>query len=87
VLRKETKRSSFSVPPSGRGSFSAGATNEQQHQQQQQQQQHPETTGFTDTANLSSLCESVQDSIELRKIKKVQSFFRGWFVEKNNLSI
>ncbi|KAG5680535.1 hypothetical protein PVAND_010039 [Polypedilum vanderplanki] len=71
VLRKETKRSSFSATPVGRGSFSAGATNE-----------HSETMGIIETSNLANLCESVQDSIELRKIKKVQSFFRGWLCRR-----
>lgn len=71
-MRKETKRSSFSATPVGRGSFSAGASNEQ----------HPETTGFAETSNLANLCDSVQDSIELRKIKKVQSFFRGWLCRR-----
>lgn len=79
VLRKETKRSSFSATPVGRGSFSAAS------------EQHPETStagvnnvggGFIDTSNLSSLCDTVQDSIELRKIKKVQSFFRGWLCRR-----
>lgn len=31
---------------------------------------------------MSNLCDSVQDSIELRKIKKVQSFFRGWLCRR-----
>ena len=35
-----------------------------------------------DSTNLSGLCDSVQDSIELRKIKKVQSFFRGWLCRR-----
>jgi hypothetical protein len=83
VLRKETKRSSFSATPVGRGSFSAAS--------EQQQQHHPETVaggvnnvggGFIDTSNLSSLCDTDQDSIELRKIKKVQSFFRGWLCRR-----
>jgi hypothetical protein len=30
----------------------------------------------------AGLCSSVQDSIELRKIKKVQSFFRGWLCRR-----
>jgi len=74
VLRKETKRSSFSATPTpvGRGSFSAGASSEQ----------HPETTTFSETSNVANLCDSVQDSIELRKIKKVQSFFRGWLCRR-----
>lgn len=73
-MRKETSRSSFSATPVGRGSFSAAATipNEQ----------HAENNVPVDTANLSGLCESVQDSIELRKIKKVQSFFRGWLCRR-----
>lgn len=74
MLRKETKRSSFSATPVGRGSFSAGAPSEQQH--------HTETMGIIETSNLANLCESVQDSIELRKIKKVQSFFRGWLCRR-----
>ncbi|KAL7033129.1 hypothetical protein ACKWTF_007492 [Chironomus riparius] len=72
VLRKETKRSSFSATPVGRGSFSAGASSEQ----------HPETTAFSETSNVANLCDSVQDSVELRKIKKVQSFFRGWLCRR-----
>lgn len=77
MLRKETKRSSFSATPVGRGSFSAGPSNEQQHQ-------HSENagSGFVDTSNLASLCDSMQDSAELRKIKKVQSFFRGWLCRR-----
>lgn len=67
----------------GRGSFSAAS--------EQHQQQHPETNaggvnsvggGFIDTSNLPSLCDTDQDSIELRKIKKVQSFFRGWLCRR-----
>lgn len=77
-MRKETSRSSFSATPVGRGSFSAAtaaaaaATNEQQS----------ENSAINDAANLSGLCESVEDSIELRKIKKVQSFFRGWLCRR-----
>lgn len=69
------------MPPSGRGSFSAGPT-------AATDQQHPEMTangvnaGFVDTSNLASLCDSMQDSAELRKIKKVQSFFRGWLCRR-----
>lgn len=37
---------------------------------------------MADEPSLSNLCESVQDSIELRKIKKVQSFFRGWLCRR-----
>lgn len=61
----------------GRGSFSAGPpTNEQQQFQDQ-------ASGFVDTSNLASLCEdAMQDSAELRKIKKVQSFFRGWLCRR-----
>lgn len=33
-------------------------------------------------AQLSGLCDEVQDSVELRKIKKVQSFFRGWLCRR-----
>ncbi|CAD7092815.1 unnamed protein product [Hermetia illucens] len=35
-----------------------------------------------DPANLTGLCSQVQDSVELRKIKKVQSFFRGWLCRR-----
>ncbi|XP_055685566.1 ras-specific guanine nucleotide-releasing factor 2-like [Lutzomyia longipalpis] len=35
--------------------------------------EHPTMTG---------LCAQVQDSVELRKIKKVQSFFRGWLCRR-----
>ena len=35
-----------------------------------------------DSTNLSGLVESEQDSAELRKIKKVQSFFRGWLCRR-----
>ncbi|XP_055716567.1 ras-specific guanine nucleotide-releasing factor 2-like [Phlebotomus papatasi] len=31
---------------------------------------------------LTGLCDQVQDSVELRKIKKVQSFFRGWLCRR-----
>lgn len=34
------------------------------------------------TQQLSGLCDEVQDSVELRKIKKVQSFFRGWLCRR-----
>lgn len=74
-MRKETTRHSFSATPVGRGSFSAAtvaAPNDQR----------PENSTPNDTANLSGLCESVEDSIELRKIKKVQSFFRGWLCRR-----
>lgn len=74
VLRKETSRSSFSATP-GRGSFSAAPT-------AAPNEQHAESNAPIDAANLSGLCESVQDSIELRKIKKVQSFFRGWLCRR-----
>lgn len=37
---------------------------------------------LADDPMLTNLCESVQDSIELRKIKKVQSFFRGWLCRR-----
>ena len=74
VLRKETTRSSFSATPVGRGSFSAAAT--------APSEQHAETVTLNDVANLSGLCESAEDSIELRKIKKVQSFFRGWLCRR-----
>ncbi|XP_058822147.1 ras-specific guanine nucleotide-releasing factor 1-like isoform X2 [Topomyia yanbarensis] len=33
-------------------------------------------------SSLPGLCASVHDSIELRKIKKVQSFFRGWLCRR-----
>jgi hypothetical protein len=67
VLRKES-RSSISHTPIGRGSFSAAAG---------QRTEIPD-----ETTNLNELCSSVQDSIELRKIKKVQSFFRGWLCRR-----
>jgi hypothetical protein len=35
-----------------------------------------------DTSNLANLDDSMQDSAELRKIKKVQSFFRGWLCRR-----
>ncbi|XP_055550871.1 ras-specific guanine nucleotide-releasing factor 2-like isoform X3 [Wyeomyia smithii] len=35
-----------------------------------------------DQSSLPGLCASVHDSIELRKIKKVQSFFRGWLCRR-----
>lgn len=34
------------------------------------------------TQQLTGLCDDVQDSVELRKIKKVQSFFRGWLCRR-----
>lgn len=74
VLRKETSRSSFSATPVGRGSFSAAAA--------ATVPEHNENISLNDVANLSGLCESVEDSIELRKIKKVQSFFRGWLCRR-----
>jgi hypothetical protein len=37
--------------------------------------------GIIETSNLANLCESVQEQ-ELRKIKKVQSFFRGWLCRR-----
>lgn len=80
VLRKETNRSSFSATPVGRGSFSAAAAAATIAASAQQ----PADTvpPSTDPANLAGVCESVQDSIELRKIKKVQSFFRGWLCRR-----
>ncbi|XP_055644260.1 ras-specific guanine nucleotide-releasing factor 2-like isoform X2 [Toxorhynchites rutilus septentrionalis] len=60
VLRKEA-RSSCSVTPVGRGSFS-----------------DPQD----EDSSLHALCASVHDSIELRKIRKVQSFFRGWLCRR-----
>lgn len=75
VLRKETTRSSFSATPVGRGSFSAAASAAASHDQ------HNEST-INDAANLTGLCESAEDSAELRKIKKVQSFFRGWLCRR-----
>lgn len=81
VLRKETKRSSFSATPVGRGSFSAAS---EQHQHQSDPVAGGVNNvggGFIDTSNLASLCDS-EDSIELRKIKKVQSFFRGWLCRR-----
>lgn len=81
MLRKETKRSSFSATPVSRGSFSAGPP-PNEHQQQQHQDQTG-GSGFVDSSNLASLCEdTMQDSAELRKIKKVQSFFRGWLCRR-----
>lgn len=35
-----------------------------------------------DTSQLSGLSDQVQDTVELRKIKKVQSFFRGWLCRR-----
>lgn len=43
---------------------------------------HTESGAISDAATLSNLCESVEDTIELRKIKKVQSFFRGWLCRR-----
>lgn len=77
VLRKETSRASFSATPVGRGSFSAAASAATAPNEQQS-----ESSAINDAANLSNLCESVEDSIELRKIKKVQSFFRGWLCRR-----
>lgn len=68
MLRKET-RSSISATPVGRGSFSAAAG--------QNTSELPD-----DSHNLTGLCAGVEDSIELRKIKKVQSFFRGWLCRR-----
>ncbi|CRK97308.1 CLUMA_CG010703, isoform A [Clunio marinus] len=76
VLRKETNRSSFSATPVGRGSFSAAPNIVAPSEQP------TDAAAVNDAANLSGLCESVQDSIELRKIKKVQSFFRGWLCRR-----
>lgn len=77
VLRKETSRSSFSATPVGRGSFSAAAT-----ATVAPNEPHSENSAISEAANLSGLCESVEDSLELRKIKKVQSFFRGWLCRR-----
>lgn len=74
MLRKETSRSSFSATPVGRGSFSAARSSIPNEQ--------TESAALNDTANLIELCEGVEDSIELRKIKKVQSFFRGWLCRR-----
>lgn len=79
VLRKETSRSSFSATPVGRGSFSAAAAAAAAAASNEQQ---AENATANDAANLAGLCESVEDSIELRKIKKVQSFFRGWLCRR-----
>jgi RhoGEF domain len=76
VLRKEN-RSSMAATPVGRGSFSAapGCSD-------------PATSAAASVATaeepsiFTGLCTSVQDSIELRKIKKVQSFFRGWLCRR-----
>lgn len=38
--------------------------------------------GTDENASLSGLCDQVQDTVELRKIKKVQSFFRGWLCRR-----
>ncbi|CAO1416546.1 unnamed protein product [Diamesa tonsa] len=70
VLRKET-RSSLSATPVGRGSFSAATAPDP----------HVDIIP-DDSTNLSGLVESEQDSAELRKIKKVQSFFRGWLCRR-----
>ncbi|CAO1412033.1 unnamed protein product [Diamesa serratosioi] len=70
VLRKET-RSSLSATPVGRGSFSAATAPDP----------HVDVIP-DDSTNLSGLVESEQDSAELRKIKKVQSFFRGWLCRR-----
>ena len=64
------------MPLSGRGSFSAAATVTATNDQ------NAESAVLNDAANLAGLCESVEDSIELRKIKKVQSFFRGWLCRR-----
>lgn len=72
VLRKETSRSSFSSTP-GRGSISGAAGNSVEN--------HAEIININDVSNLAGLCESA-DSAELRKIKKVQSFFRGWLCRR-----
>lgn len=77
-MRKETTRSSFSATPKGRGSFSAAAAAAATVQNAEQNAEN----AINDAANLSGLCESVEDSIELRKIKKVQSFFRGWLCRR-----
>lgn len=74
VLRKETTRSSFSSTP-GRGSISAAAG----HSIEQQQEL---INNLNDVSNLAALCDSAQDSAELKKIKKVQSFFRGWLCRR-----
>ncbi|KAL1382835.1 hypothetical protein pipiens_013191 [Culex pipiens pipiens] len=58
---RKETRSSYSATPVGRGSFSMPG----------------EMLSHDDPASLPGLCASVSDSIELRKIKKVQSFFRG----------
>lgn len=78
MLRKETSRSSFSATPVGRGSFSAAPATAATAPTEQQ----AESVTLSDVANLSGLCESVEDTIELRKIKKVQSFFRGWLCRR-----
>lgn len=57
--------------PVGRGSISAATNND-----------NMDSCIPDDSTNLSGLCDSVQDSIELRKIKKVQSFFRGWLCRR-----
>ncbi|XP_062559593.1 ras-specific guanine nucleotide-releasing factor 2-like isoform X2 [Armigeres subalbatus] len=40
------------------------------------------TESHDEHSSLPGLCASVHDSIELRKIKKVQSFFRGWLCRR-----
>lgn len=54
----------------GRGSFSAAATSSACD------------PPIDDSTVLPGLCATLQDSIELRKIKKVQSFFRGWLCRR-----
>lgn len=73
MLRKETTRSSFSSTP-GRGSISGAAGHSIE--------QHELINNLNDVSNLAALCESSQDSAELKKIKKVQSFFRGWLCRR-----
>ncbi|XP_052565795.1 ras-specific guanine nucleotide-releasing factor 2-like isoform X2 [Culex pipiens pallens] len=63
---RKETRSSYSATPVGRGSFSMPG----------------EMLSHDDPASLPGLCASVSDSIELRKIKKVQSFFRGWLCRR-----
>lgn len=65
-MLRKETRSSYSATPVGRGSFSMPG----------------EMLSHDDPASLPGLCASVSDSIELRKIKKVQSFFRGWLCRR-----
>ncbi|XP_055608642.1 ras-specific guanine nucleotide-releasing factor 2-like isoform X3 [Uranotaenia lowii] len=65
-MLRKETRSSYSATPVGRGSFSVPGGD----------------PGQDEHSSLPGLCASVHDSIELRKIKKVQSFFRGWLCRR-----